>query len=202
VCEKIDAKLATATNFGGQHVEDPYAYSYSEALPSSSPCASPTLHSGFDPQISEHSSLLSRSVTAPPQKSQQRPQFNTVISWTSNATRRTEYEKIDRAQRGTRGFIRRVWPQCMRKKDGRRAFFNGECDGDSVRRFRMDVSDDDSDEEAEIRHQVDDDVFDDKHALQHEYIETAERLGKRGESRKERDTKTKKTKKPWSCFDL
>ncbi|KAI1622992.1 hypothetical protein EDD37DRAFT_651181 [Exophiala viscosa] len=82
-----------------------------------------------------------------------RPHFNTVISWTSDASRRTEYAKIDRAHSGVRGFWRRVMPKCLHK-DGRRAFFSGDsdCDADSVRRFRLDLdadADADSDTEAE-----------------------------------------------------
>ncbi|KAK4941719.1 hypothetical protein LTR10_018458 [Elasticomyces elasticus] len=80
-----------------------------------------------------------------------RPPLNTVISWTSDATRRTEYEKIDRAHSGVRGFWRSVMPKCFHK-EGRRAFFTGEssCDGDSVRRFRLDLdADADSDTDTE-----------------------------------------------------
>lgn len=85
-----------------------------------------------------------------------RPPLNTVISWTSDATRRNEYAKIDRAHSGVRGFWRRVVPKCLHSKDARRAFFTGDCDGDSVRRFRLDLddADEDSDTEAEAETEI------------------------------------------------
>ncbi|KAL6250375.1 hypothetical protein RBB50_002677 [Rhinocladiella similis] len=74
-----------------------------------------------------------------------RPPLNAVISWTSNATRREEYEKIDRAHSGVRGFLRKMLPKCMHSKNARRAFYTGgDGDGDdghSVRRFRMSLDD-------------------------------------------------------------
>lgn len=69
---------------------------------------------------------------------QRLPRHNTVISWTSDASRAAEYEKIDRAHTGLRGLCRQLIPRCWRK-DGRRDFFDGECDGDSVRRYRLSI---------------------------------------------------------------
>jgi len=85
------------------------------------------------------------------QRQHQRPPFHTVnISWTSDATRRAEYEKIDRAHSGLRGFLNRVLPQRWSRAHGaRRNFFTGECDGDSVRRFRLDVPESESELEPE-----------------------------------------------------
>lgn len=65
-----------------------------------------------------------------------RPNYNTVMSWTSDETRRREYEKIDRAHSGFRGFLKQVLPRSW-QKCRRRDFFKGEDDGDSVRRFRV-----------------------------------------------------------------
>lgn len=68
----------------------------------------------------------------------------TVMEWTSPSTRRREYEKIDRASRGVRGFWRRVAPRwCQR--NSRTPFFEEGKSGreGSVRRFRMDLPDDD-----------------------------------------------------------
>ncbi|KAI2787879.1 hypothetical protein POX_f08260 [Penicillium oxalicum] len=67
----------------------------------------------------------------------------TVIEWTSPATRRAEYEKIDRASRGVRGFWRRVAPRWCQSRVSRTPFFEegktkAEREG-SVRRFRMDL---------------------------------------------------------------
>ncbi|EXJ56437.1 hypothetical protein A1O7_06781 [Cladophialophora yegresii CBS 114405] len=201
VCERIDARLATAADPEGHPIGYPYAYEYSNVLPAGSVDSSPTLPCGFNAAVDEHSSLLSRAQTAPTIKAQQRPQLNTVISWTSNATRRTEYEKIDRAHSGVRGLVRRVWPQCLRKRNGRRGFFTGDCDGDSVRRFRMDVSDDDdSDAEDETERNLDLGIFDEKAVLEIVNAEHPRSNGPRKEALKGKEVKTRK---PWlSCFDL
>lgn len=71
----------------------------------------------------------------------------TVIDWTSQSTRRREYEKIDRASRGVRGLWRRVAPQWCQSKNERMPFFDPgksgkACRDGSVRRFRMDLPDD------------------------------------------------------------
>ncbi|OAP57188.1 hypothetical protein AYL99_07926 [Fonsecaea erecta] len=146
ICEKIDAKLtAVECHDGYQSTQYPFTYGYSYALPASGIDHSPILRSDTMPQMSQTSTRRSESISVPPTVIQGRPALSTVISWTSNATRRVEYEKIDRAHSGVRGFLRRVLPRCLRTKDARKGFFTGECDGDSVRRFRLDVSDDDSD---------------------------------------------------------
>jgi hypothetical protein len=75
----------------------------------------------------------------------------TVIDWTSPSTRRREYEKIDRASTGVRGFWRRVAPRWCQFGDNRMPFFEegkkgkGNYEG-SVRRFRMDLPDEPADE--------------------------------------------------------
>ncbi|KAL2832883.1 hypothetical protein BDW59DRAFT_138822 [Aspergillus cavernicola] len=70
----------------------------------------------------------------------------TVIEWTSPSTRRREYEAIDRASSGVRGFWRRVAPRWCQFGDSRVPFFEEAKDGKanyegSVRRFRMDLPD-------------------------------------------------------------
>ncbi|PYI28272.1 hypothetical protein BP00DRAFT_459597 [Aspergillus indologenus CBS 114.80] len=67
----------------------------------------------------------------------------TVIDWTSPSTRRREYEKIDKASSGMRGFWRRVAPKWCQSRARRMPFFEekdgkGNYEG-SVRRFRMDL---------------------------------------------------------------
>ncbi|KIW64900.1 hypothetical protein PV04_07204 [Phialophora macrospora] len=196
VCEKIDARLATAA-------ADPFAYGYSGA---GSVENSPTLSSGFHAPTDEHSSLLSRAMTVPSARTPQRPQLDTVISWTSNATRRTEYEKIDRANRGVRGFVRRVWPQCLRKKNGRRGFFTGDCDGDSVRRFRMDVSDADADADDDNDSEIGQQNFDHRGLDEKMALELESPAASKGNTAMGNETlrgKEAKPRKPWlSCFDL
>ena len=69
------------------------------------------------------------------------------IDWTSPSTRRREYEKIDKARKGVRGFLRRITPSCLRGNGGRMGFHGEDGDGmgsdagGSVRRFRMEVED-------------------------------------------------------------
>ncbi|KAL2848818.1 hypothetical protein BJY01DRAFT_211383 [Aspergillus pseudoustus] len=72
----------------------------------------------------------------------------TIIEWTSPSTRRREYEEIDRASSGVRGFWRRVAPRwCQFGNNSRVPFFEEGKKGKanyegSVRRFRMDLPDD------------------------------------------------------------
>lgn len=70
----------------------------------------------------------------------------TVMEWTSPSTRRREYEKIDRASRGVRGLWRRVAPRWCQARDSRTPFFEeGKSSRQgSVRRFRMDLPDEEA----------------------------------------------------------
>ncbi|KAJ6124752.1 hypothetical protein N7471_012069 [Penicillium samsonianum] len=72
----------------------------------------------------------------------------TVMEWTSPDTRRREYEKIDRASSGVRGLWRRVAPRCFQPRDSRTPFFEeGKTEREgSVRRFRMDIPEDEEPE--------------------------------------------------------
>lgn len=94
--------------------------------------------------ITHHPSSQSPSSSASPAK---RPSLHEphTLSWTSDATRRLEYAKIDRAYSGLRGFCRKVLPGvCFR--DGRRNFWDRSdsddvSDTDSVRRYRIRLPD-------------------------------------------------------------
>ncbi|MCJ1389836.1 hypothetical protein MMC18_002693 [Xylographa bjoerkii] len=76
----------------------------------------------------------------------------TIIDWTAPATRRREYEKIDRSSRGVRGLWRKVTPRWCRGSS-RTSFFEGdEDDARSVRRYRLDISEEhDAEKEEGIR---------------------------------------------------
>lgn len=85
-----------------------------------------------------------------------------IIDWTSPSTRRREYEKIDRANRGVRKLWRQVTPKWCRSGGYRTPFFEEGMDGrgnyeGSVRRFRMDIPDEKEcfDAGLEKQHQVD-----------------------------------------------
>ncbi|KAJ5898500.1 hypothetical protein N7504_008788 [Penicillium tannophilum] len=80
----------------------------------------------------------------------------TVMEWTSDSTRRAEYEQIDRASRGVRGFWRRVAPRWCQIRDSRTPFFEeGKTSREgSVRRFRMDLADEEINTNTRDRPQV------------------------------------------------
>ena len=69
------------------------------------------------------------------------PTAATVVSWTTAETREREYEKIDQAHSGFRGLWKKLTPKWCHGRNSRRKFFEGKCDGDSVRRYRMEVCD-------------------------------------------------------------
>lgn len=83
----------------------------------------------------------------------------TVIEWTSPTTRRREYAKIDRSTHGIRGFWRRFAPACCQASDAPMPFYDsrhhkrrGRRDSEgSVRRFRMDIADEDEQEIDEFQ---------------------------------------------------
>ncbi|EXJ74564.1 uncharacterized protein A1O5_02860 [Cladophialophora psammophila CBS 110553] len=213
ICKKIDAKLI-AVKSGHHDPSAPYPYTdeYSHALPTSRNDRSPTLRSESMPSMSKVDTRRSRAASVPPATIPERPTLNTVISWTSNATRRVEYEKIDRAHSGVRGFLRRILPRRLRSKDGRRGFFTGECDGDSVRRFRLDVSDDDSvaghQEEEDATRKVSEGVeYEDEKGGSRVKVEVAVEEGdvhrRKSRTKATKDGEEDKAKtRRWSCFDL
>lgn len=72
----------------------------------------------------------------------------TTIDWTSAATRRREYEKIDKSHRGIRGWWRRIAPRwCPRPQASRTGFYDGDSDVGSVRRYRIDLPDDNNNDD-------------------------------------------------------
>jgi len=80
-----------------------------------------------------------------------KPIPTTVIDWTIPSTRKREYEKIDRSSRGVRGMWRRFAPSWCQSGERRTLFFEEGKGGKemyegSVRRFRMDVREDESHE--------------------------------------------------------
>lgn len=71
------------------------------------------------------------------------------MHWMSPRTRKTQYERIDRANTGFRGLLRRVVPRCVSGPPTQSFYENDKSDAGSVRRFRMDMSEDDDDVEEE-----------------------------------------------------
>lgn len=64
----------------------------------------------------------------------------TIIHWTSDETRRKEYNKIDRSNKGVRGLFKRMFPKIAAKSSEPRFYDESErSDAGSVRRFRIDL---------------------------------------------------------------
>ncbi|KAH7115192.1 hypothetical protein B0J11DRAFT_444730 [Dendryphion nanum] len=61
----------------------------------------------------------------------------TTMHWTSPNTRRREYEKIDKANSGLRGLLRRFVPRCVSGPPPQRFYEKDREDAGSVRRYRM-----------------------------------------------------------------
>ncbi|KAF1983547.1 hypothetical protein K402DRAFT_163772 [Aulographum hederae CBS 113979] len=101
----------------------------------------PDLHNPPDPSPSPSPS----SSPSPPQTfSTPLPPTTIEIDWTSPATRRREYAKIDAEHSGLRALWRRCMPRWMCRRPVRQCFYNvgregRGGDGGSVRRFRVDV---------------------------------------------------------------
>ncbi|KAG9186030.1 hypothetical protein G6011_02586 [Alternaria panax] len=68
---------------------------------------------------------------------------NTTMHWTSPCTRKREYERIDKANSGLRGFFRRVTPRCVSGPQEKFYSEKDPSDAGSVRRHRMHDLDDD-----------------------------------------------------------
>ncbi|KAF9885286.1 hypothetical protein FE257_013084 [Aspergillus nanangensis] len=124
-----------------------------------SPPLSPTLSTYISTSSRGHDSIMHGVVRPGPPRTHSVPVTTydpdvlapiqpspTVIDWTSPSTRRREYEKIDRASTGVRGFWRRVAPRWCQFGHSRVPFFEEGKDGKanyegSVRRIRMDLPD-------------------------------------------------------------
>ncbi|KAF2477831.1 uncharacterized protein BDR25DRAFT_4278 [Lindgomyces ingoldianus] len=83
---------------------------------------------------------------------------STTMHWTSPSTRKREYEKIDRANSGIRGLVRRMLPRCVSGPPPPRFYEKDMSDVGSVRRYRMDITETDHDEAEQknmalLRHQ-------------------------------------------------
>ena len=63
----------------------------------------------------------------------------TIIDWKTPASRRREYEKIDRCSRGFRGLWRKVTPTWLRGGHQARFYEGKDDDAGSVRRYRLDL---------------------------------------------------------------
>lgn len=104
-------------------------------------------HEDYAPSPTKQPSTPTIRETPQQQQQQNNADPDTVmIDWMTPSTRRREYEKIDRQNRGIRGWWRRIAPKWCTSREKRTPFYE-EKDGKanyegSVRRFRMDLPDD------------------------------------------------------------
>lgn len=63
---------------------------------------------------------------------------DTTMHWMSPDTRQTQYDKIDRANTGFRGFVTRLIPRCVSGAPQPKFYDHDKSDAGSVRRYRMD----------------------------------------------------------------
>jgi hypothetical protein len=92
----------------------------------------------FDPYARHATSIEPLSVEEPINHFVPVP--TTTTYWTSTETRRQEYAKIDKANKGFRGMFRKIIPKFARTTSGSR-FFDEKDDSDvcSVRRYRLNL---------------------------------------------------------------
>ncbi|KAK7184656.1 hypothetical protein DPSP01_000383 [Paraphaeosphaeria sporulosa] len=74
---------------------------------------------------------------------------DTIMHWMSPSTRKIQYAKIDRANTGIRGLLRRFIPRCVSGPGSQRFYEEEKSDAGSVRRYRMDLSGEEEEEEEE-----------------------------------------------------
>jgi hypothetical protein len=143
---KSSQSIATAT---GQDVDDVLAlhfrscslfqnpsYHSRSGLPSPTP--SPTDKFTFPTTTSRLSSdemNLTNEPMTPESETGMLPA--TTTHWMSPSTRQREYERIDRANTGLRGMIRRAVPRCVSGPQ-EKFYENDQSDAGSVRRYRLD----------------------------------------------------------------
>lgn len=162
----LSAENRCPTGSDTKHTSRASSGRYKEYISADTPSASPLLLSGNSPASPLPSEGLPSNPIAqgkwdPVTQSQgdenqgtsetasQRKQISPiVIEWNSPSTRRREYNKIDRESRGIRGMWRKFAPRCLQSKDQRTLFFDEGKPGKeqyegSVRRFRMDIPDED-----------------------------------------------------------
>ena len=109
----------------------------------------------------------------------------TPIDWTLPSTRRKQYDEIDNSYRGFRGLLRRLTPSLFRSHGKRVGFYDAEknSDADTVRRYRM--NDDDCDSDV-------DETEDEKHYFGDDIVEKGGTGYLTG----------RQTRKKWSCFNF
>lgn len=118
--------------------------------PADASAASPLRDSRQHDNLEPHSPSLENEESTESDMPERKPIPPTTIDWTLPSTRKREYEKIDRSNRGIRGVWRRHAPRWCQGQQRTPFYVEGKEDKEyegSVRRFRMDIPDgDDKDE--------------------------------------------------------
>lgn len=111
---------------------------------------SPATAVEVEPYPSQSSSILVDSPKLQQQHSYSNYVPATTIDWTLPSTRRRQYEEIEKSSRGIRGLVRRFTPILFRSNGNRVGFYDAEKGNDTgtVRRYRLDADDNDSDASA------------------------------------------------------
>ena len=120
------------------------SYQASSRLPSTTSPLAPDAVTISDKTVIEKQSEETIEVAEP---------MNTTMHWTSPSTRRREYERIDRANNGFRGFFRKVVPRCV-SGPPEKFYEKDQSDTGSVRRYRLDDVDEAMAEKEMLRSQV------------------------------------------------
>lgn len=147
----------TVPTVNSQDIDDVYALHHrsynmfqnpslhtSPVLPS--PTNSQSRHSDLRPSTSSFSGAerFSNEQDDHPKQSEDTivaaPRPSTAMQWTSPCTRKREYERIDRANSGVRGFLNKVMPRCVSGPQ-EKFYEKDQSDTCSVRRYRLDDED-------------------------------------------------------------
>jgi hypothetical protein len=75
---------------------------------------------------------------------------NTTMHWISPSTRKRQYEKIDKANSGLRGFVSKIVPRCVSGPPPPKFYEKDQSDTGSVRRYRISNDQEDGDEERDM----------------------------------------------------
>jgi hypothetical protein len=135
-----DVDDALALHFRSCSLFSNPSYQANSALPSPTlshqdnlgfPNAAPRFSMDEMAMVEEHVSLHNTESARPEVSA-------TTTHWMSPSTRRRDYERIDRANTGFRGMIRRVVPRCVSGPQ-ERFYEKDQSDAGSVRRYRLDV---------------------------------------------------------------
>ncbi|KAI9765369.1 MAG: hypothetical protein M1840_007449 [Geoglossum simile] len=114
-----------------------------EPRPDLHPSSKPALRHSTSVPVGDLPYLMAAHIDQNSPHAEAVPLPRTVTDWKSPTTRRREYEEIDKRDRGLRGWWRR-WSPSWCSRSPRHVFYEGnKSDAGSVRRYRLDLPDED-----------------------------------------------------------